>query len=259
MIFSIITVAKNNLAGLQQTFDSVISQSCRDWEWVVIDGASKDGTKFWLESLEDERIHWISESDPGIYSAMNKGIKMASGQYLIFLNGGDCLAAKDVFQRLADFQFHLSPKPGLIYGDTLEQERNGRTFYKKARHHAAVELGMFTSHQSMLFSKDIFTNLLYGEERKLSSDYALVCELLRTMNPNRVSHVEYPISKFSLGGSAFKNRWIGIREDFVIRRQILNMPFIKNAALLLSQLLWHLIKLIIPWRLNLRVRKIVMK
>jgi putative colanic acid biosynthesis glycosyltransferase len=259
MIFSVITVVKNNLHGLQKTYDSVILQTCPDWEWVVIDGASVDGTGAWLASLNDARLRWISEPDCGIYSAMNKGIESSSGQHFIFLNSGDFLADKHVLQHLADFIDRSNLKPMLIYGDTLEQDKSERIFHKRARSHSAVELGMFASHQSMVFAKDIFTELRYGEHWKLSSDYALVCEVLRRTDPSLISRVDYSISRFSLGGTAFARRWLGLREDFTIRRNILRLSFFKNSTLFFLQLVWHLFKLVIPWNVSLGLRKITMK
>ena len=83
-LFSIITICWNNLTELKKTFQSVDLQSCKDFEWIVIDGNSKDGTKEWLE--KNTLANWISEPDGGIYDAMNKGIDKASGEYLIFMN-----------------------------------------------------------------------------------------------------------------------------------------------------------------------------
>lgn len=88
---SIITVNLNNKDGLQKTIESVISQTCKDFEWIIIDGGSVDGSKDIIEKYSKEIDYWVSESDQGIYHAMNKGILRSHGEYLLFLNSGDYL------------------------------------------------------------------------------------------------------------------------------------------------------------------------
>ena len=83
---SIITINYNDLKGLQKTFNSVVNQSNKDFEYLVIDGGSSDGGKEFLEQNSDQLAYWISEKDSGIYNAMNKGIRAATGDYLLFLN-----------------------------------------------------------------------------------------------------------------------------------------------------------------------------
>ena len=89
MKLSIITVNLNNKDGLQKTIDSVISQTYKDFEWIIIDGGSTDGSKELIENYSDYVSYWVSEPDKGIYNAMNKGIKQSHGEYLQFLNSGD--------------------------------------------------------------------------------------------------------------------------------------------------------------------------
>ena len=89
-LFSIITVTKDNLRGFLETRQSVKGQSCRDYEWIVVDGNSSDGTKTHLPP------HSVSEADKGIYDAMNKGIDRATGRYLIFLNAVDLFEDIDI-------------------------------------------------------------------------------------------------------------------------------------------------------------------
>jgi glycosyltransferase involved in cell wall biosynthesis len=86
---SIITVCRNALPGLQRTRDSVRQQSCRDFEWIIIDGDSTDGTREFLEKIAPETDHVVSEPDSGIYDAMNKGLQIATGERVWFMNAGD--------------------------------------------------------------------------------------------------------------------------------------------------------------------------
>lgn len=97
---SIITINLNNIDGLQKTMQSVVSQTFQDMEWIVIDGASNDGSRELIEKNTDRISHWISEKDDGIYQAMNKGIRLAKGEYLLFLNSGDFLTENTIIEQV---------------------------------------------------------------------------------------------------------------------------------------------------------------
>lgn len=102
MFISIITVNLNNRLGLEKTMHSVINQTSADYEWIVIDGGSTDGSKELLEKNNENISYWVSEPDNGIYNAMNKGIERSSGEYLLFLNSGDSLHSDNVISEFAD-------------------------------------------------------------------------------------------------------------------------------------------------------------
>ncbi|MDI1307729.1 MAG: glycosyltransferase family 2 protein [bacterium] len=100
---SIITINYNNLIGLQKTVESVTTQTWQEFEYIVIDGGSTDGSAAYLESQTDKITYWISESDKGIYNAMNKGIAKATGEYLFFLNSGDHFIASASLQKIIPY------------------------------------------------------------------------------------------------------------------------------------------------------------
>lgn len=99
MKLSIITINFNDAQGLEKTIQSVISQTYNDFEYIVVDGASKDGSVDVINKYSDKLTHWVSEPDTGIYNAMNKGTRMASGEYCLYLNSGDFLAGSDVLEK----------------------------------------------------------------------------------------------------------------------------------------------------------------
>jgi glycosyltransferase involved in cell wall biosynthesis len=99
--FSVITVCYNEAANIKSTLDSVISQTSHDYEWIVIDGGSTDGTKEILQQYASHFAWWCSEPDKGIYNAMNKGVAHATGHYVIFMNGGDCFHDERVLEEVA--------------------------------------------------------------------------------------------------------------------------------------------------------------
>ncbi len=95
---SIITINYNNLLGLKRTVESVVNQTWREFEYIIIDGGSTDGSAEYIESQSNHIDYWVSEPDKGIYNAMNKGIKVATGEYLLFLNSGDFFFSKEVLK-----------------------------------------------------------------------------------------------------------------------------------------------------------------
>lgn len=112
---SIITINYNNATGLQKTVASVITQSFKDFEYIIIDGNSSDASVDVIKKNENYFAYWCSEKDKGIYDAQNKGIQKAKGDYLLFLNSGDCLENDGVLENV----FSLSPKEDVLYGELI--------------------------------------------------------------------------------------------------------------------------------------------
>ena len=100
MKLSVITINFNNKEGLAKTIVSVVGQTTRDFEWIIIDGGSTDGSRELIENNSDYITYYVSEPDKGIYNAMNKGIVASHGEYLLFLNSGDYLYNKDVIEQV---------------------------------------------------------------------------------------------------------------------------------------------------------------
>ena len=124
MILSIITVSFNNLDGLTKTTNSIIEQTFRDFEWIVIDGGSSDGSKEYLIKNSKYISYWCSEPDNGIYNAMNKGIMKAKGNYLLFMNSGDFLFNKHVLKKVFSSRHE---KKLLCGGECLYSVKNSQT------------------------------------------------------------------------------------------------------------------------------------
>lgn len=119
---------------------------------------------------------------------------------------------------------------------------------------------MFASHQSMLFNTSLFSNgLHYNEKWKLSADYALICSVVNMLAEGDVLYVDFPISKFLIGGRHYSGRLQGIWEGSKIQKELLNTPFMTRIVLFASQLVWHFIKLLFPWNFHLFFRKILFK
>ena len=170
MKLSIITINLNNKKGLQKTIDSVIAQTCKDFEWIIIDGDSTDGSKELIEEFTDYVSCWISEPDKGIYNAMNKGIKISHGEYLQFLNSGDSFFDKNVLSNIM---------PLLVGKDYYvgNEIRNGCLIRKKLSTPQQICNTMITnciSHQTVFINRRIFDIYgLYCEDKKIVSDWWL--------------------------------------------------------------------------------------
>lgn len=218
-LFSIITITRNNLNGLKRTGHSLAAQSLRDFEWIVIDGDSADGTKEYLATLDAQAI---SEPDHGIYDAMNKGIDRAGGDYLLFLNAGDTLADVDI---LATLSKAATDAPDFIYGDALES--NG--LYKKARDHARIDWGMVTHHQAMLYRREAVGALRYDPMLKIAADYGFTAAFLR--GTQNIHYIPCAICVFEDGGVSQQNRRLGRREQFLIRMTDGKISPIKNIVI----------------------------
>ena len=126
MKLTIITINRNNVVGLEKTMLSVASQTYREFEYVVVDGASTDSSVEVIKRLSSQFAHlkWVSEPDKGIYNAMNKGLRNATGDYIQILNSGDVLAGEDVVERMLS-ALKENDSPDIFYGNMLKSFPNG--------------------------------------------------------------------------------------------------------------------------------------
>ncbi len=215
MRFSIITVCRNNLPGLKKTYSSLIEQTFTEYEWIVIDGNSTDGTREWLQSINNEVI-WISEPDDGIFDAMNKGITLAHGEYLLFLNSADRLSHNGLLEKVND-SINLSNKqPVFIYGDSIDINNSGTLLYRKSKNYKTLWRGMFTQHQAMFFRLN--QNILYKKEYSITADYEYVGQHLKNLKEEDIIYLETPFCEFELGGLNESSRIKALKEDYLIRK-----------------------------------------
>ena len=128
MRLSIITINRNNAQGLEKTMQSVVGQTDPDFEYIVVDGASTDESVSVIRRFAEQRpIRWVSEPDKGIYNAMNKGIAMAEGEYVMILNSGDYLASPKVVGQMGQ-ALHAHANPDILYGNMLKIWPDGKTY-----------------------------------------------------------------------------------------------------------------------------------
>lgn len=190
MKFSIITINFNNRRGLQRTIDSVISQDYRDYEWIVIDGGSNDGSREVIEHHQSLFRYWVSEPDGGVYDAMNKGIRVSTGEYCLFLNSGDAFADAKVLSEVAS----INDKSEIIAGHVTET--TGKMIAPPPSLHFRLLYHNNIPHQGEFIKRELFESLgLYSTDLRILSDYEFnIKAALRMVSyhmiPRNVSIVE---------------------------------------------------------------------
>lgn len=173
MTLSIITINLNNCNGLKRTIDSVISQTFKDFEWIVIDGGSTDGSKELIEQYADLFAFWVSEPDNGIYNAMNKGIAHAKGTYLQFLNSGDWLLDSNVLSGV----FQSNHTSDILYGNAIVEINKNK--YQRI-YHKDLSLSYLINHpinhQASFYKRSLYNERLFDEQYLIISDYLFLIE-----------------------------------------------------------------------------------
>lgn len=168
---SIITINYNDKKGLEKTIESVVNQSFKDFEFVVIDGGSTDGGKEVLEQNSSKINYWISEKDSGVYNAQNKGIKVATGEFVIFMNSGDTFVDNDV---LSNVSLDLTNEFDIYYGDNFKVKADGSKRLKTYPEKLSFSFfyGSCINHQSTFIRKKLFEDyFLYNENLKIVADW----------------------------------------------------------------------------------------
>lgn len=168
---SIITINLNNKDGLQKTIDSIVNQSFKDFEWIVIDGASTDGSRKLIEQYAEHIAYWVSESDKGVYNAMNKGIKVAKGEYVNFMNSGDCFASSTVLEDV----FVANRTADVLYGYMMRGSVDGKINNLSMMKPDLSWIDFYNDglpHQSTFIKRRLFDELgFYDESLKAVSDW----------------------------------------------------------------------------------------
>ena len=181
---SIVTVAYNSVKTLTDTIKSVLGQTYDNIEYIIIDGASNDGTLDIIKEYEQMfggRFRWISEKDNGIYDAMNKGIQMATGDVIGILNSDDFFTSDDVIQRMvSSFE---DPQLDAIYGDIhfirdVQPDKCVRYYSSKPFRPLWLRFGYMPAHPSFYCRKEVFRKAgLYKTDYKIGADYEMMVRL----------------------------------------------------------------------------------
>lgn len=203
--FTIITVVKNAELLISETLNSILNQSYKNYELILVDGVSTDSTlkkAMSILSSADIKSTILCGPDAGIYDAMNKGIKAASGNFIIFINAGDSFCSADTLENVARF-VSLNPHCDVFYGDSLVSY-GSYTRQLKAGALEAISYGMQFSHQSTFVRAGLMKEFLFDLRYRIASDFDF---LLRLYKSNRqFAYIGVPIAITLHGGLSDSRR-----------------------------------------------------
>lgn len=243
----VLTVCFNNIEGLKKTFSSLKSQTTQNYDWIVVDGNSTDGTLDWLENLESTDVKFLSEPDKGIYDAMNKGISLLKKNqkgHFIFMNSGDEFHDECVLEKVQS----VNSSYCIIYGDYNDTSTDGSSVIKKAKSPSHLKNGMLTSHQAIFFSVCEYKNLFHNLKYSLSGDYDYIIRAFEIAKLKELPtyKLDLTICNFYLDGISVLNRKKALLEDFKIRREALNMGLLLSSFLYIVHLFHFYLKKTLP-------------
>ena len=223
MNLSIITINRNNAAGLEKTLRRVAFQTFKEFEYIVVDGASTDGS---VEVIKEQgakiaHLRWVSEPDSGIYNAMNKGIRMASGDYIQILNSGDCLAADDVAEKMLK-SLEEKGNPSILYGNMIKCYPDGSRFVDKSfagREITLLDMYRGTlNHDPAYIRRELFERYgYYDENLKIVSDWKWYLQVI-ALGGEQPVYVDIDVTLFDMSGISETNMELNNSE----RKQVLD-------------------------------------
>ena len=226
MKLSIITVNYNDAKGLERTIKSVISQSYRDFEFIVIDGGSSDKSQDIIQKYERHIDYWVSESDGGIYQGMNKGLRQAKGDYVNFMNSGDSFYSSDVLEKI----FSLGIETDIITGTHIGSPhpnigKNGVTMYDLCT--GAID------HQASFIKREVALRHPYDEKYKIVSDWKFFIEALIIDNCS-FFYTDTIVVNVDMSGISNSNKVLNNQEREAVLNELLPERILADYKLLMS-------------------------
>ena len=223
---SIITINYNNVSGLKATIQSVINQKFKDFEYIIIDGGSRDGSVDVIKQFSKKITYWVSETDNGIYNAMNKGIVKSRGDYLLFINSGDWLCNSDVIKKV----FDSNPTSDLIFGNMIKLYKNGDSIRITGTLESEITILSFfhetICHPSSFFKRSLFSKFgFYDENLKIVSDWKFYL-IAFGLNDSTIKYENIDISFYNTEGLSSIQVEQAQNERKVVLRELL--PFRVN-------------------------------
>lgn len=238
---SVITIVYNNVRDIERTINSVINQTFEDIEYIIVDGKSTDGT---FDIIEKYRKHFskiVSEPDQGIYDAMNKGIALATGDYLLFMNSGDEIYDKNTVSNI----FSAQAGADIYYGETEMYNDNWESLGKR-RHQAPKQFnwksfryGMSISHQAIYIRRNIIEP--YDLKYKYSADIDWIIKAAK--KASNIVNVNQYVAKYLVGGMSKKKHRESLKERFDIFSKYYGLiPNIFNHFIIAAKLAFYFVK-----------------
>ena len=234
---SIITITFNAGCFLKKTIESIITQTNKEFEYLIVDGGSKDNTTAiisqfdnlyfysYFEALHREatcsdKILWISEPDKGLYDAMNKAMDLAKGDFVWFINAGDKIYSSETLQQVVD-AIDQNSEADVVYGQTVIIGKDDEVLGERHRIAPAILTkrslidGLVVCHQSVIVRRNIAPQ--YDLTYKLTADYDWMCRVLDVSRKN--VYIDGYLSKFQTAGLSSQRRKQSLKERFVIMKR----------------------------------------
>ncbi len=240
MKLSIITINRDNVVGLRKTMTSVFNQTFRDFEYIVVDGNSTDGSVELIKQFDNSSIKhffWVSEPDNGIYNAMNKGIRMAKGEYIQFLNSGDMLASNDVTEKMLSYLFSSPQDEGrgvmasILYGNMLKPLPKRIHRDKGFAGRVPTMLDFYTgtlNHSSAYIKRSLLdTYGLYDESLRIVSDWKWYLQVIALHGVIPV-YKDIDVTVFDMNGISTVNSKLDKEERMQVLSEILPASVLKD-------------------------------
>jgi glycosyltransferase involved in cell wall biosynthesis len=238
---SVITIVYNNIRDIERTILSVLDQTYANIEYIIVDGLSNDGTVQVIEKYQHRVSKYISEKDKGIYDAMNKGLAMASGDYVIFMNSGDEFYDNETVKAV----FAATDNADIYYGETEMIADDGKSLGQR-RHKAPAKFtwrgfkyGMSISHQAIYIRRQLAES--YDTKYQLSADIDWIIRAAK--KAKKIVNVNRYVAKYLVGGMSKKKHRQSLEERFDIMRRYYGLvPTVLNHVVIAFNLGWYWLK-----------------
>jgi glycosyltransferase involved in cell wall biosynthesis len=215
-LITVITVVYNDVDAIRSTIESVVGQTCKQVEYIVVDGSSTDGTLNVIEEYAGLITKIISEKDTGIYNAMNKGIYHASGDYINFMNSGDTFAKRTTLTEVTPLL--ASREYDIIYGNVIVKKVDGNLWVKPAPDHLKVMHHIPFCHQSTFSRTSLLKDMKFDEKYKMSADFKFFKQCF--LNKAKFVKIDIPVCIFNSNGISNLRRADGLRENIAIINEL---------------------------------------
>lgn len=238
---SVITIVYNNAKDIERTMLSVLNQTYDKIEYIVIDGASTDGTVDIIQKYQDRLTQFVSEKDNGIYHAMNKGLALATGNYVLFMNSGDEIYAPETVTEV----FATAPSADIYYGETEMFDENWNSLGQR-RHRApehfdwqSFKYGMNISHQAIYIKRSLTTP--YDLKYKYSADIDWIIKAAKKSSNSVNTHLY--VAKYLVGGISKQKHFASLKERFKILSHYYGLiPNVLNHLMIALNLVQYFVK-----------------
>ena len=224
---SIITVCYNARKTIEQTIYSVITQKYKNIEYIVIDGFSTDGTINIIKKYQNKITKWISEKDNGIYNAMNKGIDLATGEYIQFLNADDALVNDEIIEKIV-YSIEKYNKPDVLSAPVyaIDEKNKLQGIFNNVKNVNEIKQGKIIPHQGIFMKTSVIKEYRFNEKNKIVSDFELI--LRCAIDEKTFCFVKYPVVFFSNDGLSGNSEKLRIKEHCQVLNRYLGKKTVEK-------------------------------